>query len=171
MRALLAVFLSIWLVGVSNVAFAAFEKGDRIELNLGKDQNKNKISVENLRGKVVLLVFWATDREDSLTLLNHFEQLQREVPKDQLQVIAVNFKQDRKLYKKVLKQFTGFQSTFVHDKNGRYGRLFGLSYAPGLYMIDKDGVLKYAHRSYKKEHFEKRLKSVNKLLKKKQKSG
>ena len=65
----------------------------------GKDESGEPISLEKHRGKVVVVTFWATWCPYCLKELPILENIQNVAGKQRVEVIAVNWKEDRETYR------------------------------------------------------------------------
>ena len=99
-----------------------------------------KVSLNDFRGKVVFLNFWATWCEGCRDEMPSMEKLYREFKGEGLEVVAVNVKDKRAdalaFYKKL-------QLTYpvVMDPEGELGLLYGAFGMPTTYLIDRKGVV------------------------------
>ncbi len=134
-----------------------------VEYHFGKDQKGNEIDLSDYRGKPVAIIFWSTERTNSITLLQHFEQIQR-LEKEKIKVIAVNVKDERRTFKKIARQFSDFTSSLVHDKKGRITRDFGMDRSEFIVLLNKYGQQKGMYRSYKEADLDTRYKRIKKLI-------
>lgn len=105
-----------------------------------EDLNGQKISLEQFRGKIVLLDFWATWCEPCRMTMPVVERLSKEYPND-LVLLAVNLMETPK----EIEEYTveqGLQSKVLLDKNGDVGRIYGAESIPLQFLIDRDGVVR-----------------------------
>lgn len=117
---------------------------------LGKTIQGNDILLENYRGKVVVVSFWASWCAPCLQELPVLDAIQQQTGTDIMQVVAVNFKEDRKRYRKLQKVLseTATRLIFTHDEKGRIGKQYGVEGLPNLFVIGKDGKLVYHNVGY-----------------------
>lgn len=117
---------------------------------LGSAINGDKVLLENYQGKVVVISFWASWCAPCLQELPVLESIQRNVGMDNIQVIAVNFKEDRRQYRKVHKVLSENLThlIFSHDERGRIGSAYGVGGLPSLFVIDKTGKLAFHKVGY-----------------------
>jgi peroxiredoxin len=107
------------------------------------------LSLGSFRGKVVYLDFWASWCPPCLTSLPVLEELRKEFPQEQFQVLAVNVDQDPAKARAFLERVrVGYPS--ASDPKGRIPESFGLETMPTSYLIDRSGVVRHVHRGFRK---------------------
>jgi len=107
------------------------------------------LSLAAYRGKVVYLDFWASWCPPCLTSLPLLEELRKEFPSDQFQILAVNVDQDFEKARKFLER-TGVGYPSASDPKGRLPELFGVETMPTSFLIDRGGVIRYVHNGFRK---------------------
>jgi peroxiredoxin len=107
------------------------------------------VSLGAYRGKVVYLDFWASWCPPCLTSLPQLEQLRKQFPSDQFQILAVNVDQDPEKARKFLERTkVGYPS--ATDPKGRIPETFGIETMPTSFLIDRRGVIRYVHHGFRK---------------------
>jgi len=123
--------------------------GDIAPNFLGTDKDGNKVYVDELRGKVIIVSFWISwckQCKDGLGILNN---LQNKVGSDLLKVVAVAHRQESKRsFKKYKKQLSAMNLTLTHDSRKVIGRSYGVDKAPHLFIIGKDGKILFMDSDY-----------------------
>ncbi|WP_052107855.1 TlpA disulfide reductase family protein [Aerolutibacter daejeonensis] len=109
------------------------------------------ISVSQHRGKVVIVTFWASWCGPCRRELPLLARLQKTVGRDHLEVIAVNYKEDRRDYLAVLRANREFEMTYVHDASGVISDSYGVRAVPNMFVIDRDGKVAHVHRGYSEQ--------------------
>ena len=107
------------------------------------------LSLASYRGKVVYLDFWASWCPPCLTSLPLLEELRKEFPGDQFQILAVNVDQDVAKARKFLER-TGVGYPSATDPKGRLPEMFGIETMPTSFLIDRNGVIRYVHHGFRK---------------------
>jgi len=107
-----------------------------------------QVKLSDYRGKVVYLDFWASWCAPCLVSLPLLDQMRKEFPPDQFQVVGVNVDTEPSKAKQVLqKRPVGYPS--ATDPNGSVPERFGLETMPTSYLIDRKGVVRYVHPGFK----------------------
>lgn len=104
-------------------------------LNDGTDS----VDLSQLRGKVVVLNFWASWCPPCLEELPTLIELQHRMP--QVEVIAVSTDEDQDAYKRFLVKHHVDLKT-VRDGSQRISSMYGTYRYPETYVIDRKGVLR-----------------------------
>jgi thiol-disulfide isomerase/thioredoxin len=137
----------LWLF-VSGAARAADEGDPAPAFSASKLGGDGSISLSSYRGKVVYLDFWASWCAPCQAALPALEELRKEFPADQFQVIAVNVDTDpEKALRLLAKHKIGYPS--AADPEGRLPESFGLKTMPTSYLIDRNGVVRMVHPGFR----------------------
>jgi thiol-disulfide isomerase/thioredoxin len=111
------------------------------------------ISLSSYRGKVVYLDFWASWCAPCQAALPALEELRKEFPADQFQVVAVNVDTDpEKALRLLAKHKIGYPS--AADPEGLLPESFGLKTMPTSYLIDRAGVVRLVHPGFRSSDVE-----------------
>ena len=98
------------------------------------------VSLHDLKGKVVLLNFWATWCPPCVEEMPSLVALQNKM-KDKVTVLAISVDVDEGAYKKFLKDH-GVDLLTVRDPDEKSNTLYGTFKYPETYVIDRDGVVR-----------------------------
>lgn len=100
-----------------------------------------------LRGKVVLLDFWATWCEPCTKELPELEKLSREFAAQEVVVIGVSIDRERK---NALDLASSLKLTFklLHDPEGKVAEVYDPPKMPSSYVIDRDGVVRFVNEGF-----------------------
>lgn len=113
-----------------------------------KDRKGNAVDLDALKGKVVVVTFWASwcgPCRRELPMLGHVQKL---VGREHLEVIAINMKESREDYLGVLRANKDLDLTFVHDIRGVVTDRYGVTALPNMFIIGQDGLIVRTHRGY-----------------------
>jgi peroxiredoxin len=101
------------------------------------------------RGKVVYLDFWASWCAPCLVALPALDELRREFPAADFQVLAVNVDRDPTDARRFLaRHAVGYPS--ASDPEGRIPERFGVETMPTSFLIDRAGKIHYVHRGFRR---------------------
>jgi thiol-disulfide isomerase/thioredoxin len=131
---------------------------------LGRDSDGNDVTLDDNKGKIVVISFWASWCSPCLKELPVLENIQNKIGTDKIKVVAINFKENRKQYKKIVKMLSSLKLTLTHDKRGSIGRKFGVEAIPNLFIIDKNGELAFHNVGYGDSSIDEIVEVLNKLL-------
>ena len=98
------------------------------------------VSLHDLKGKIVLLNFWATWCPPCVEEMPSLVALQGKM-KDKVTVLAISVDVDEGAYKKFLKDH-GVDLLTVRDPDEKSNTLYGTFKYPETYVIDRDGVVR-----------------------------
>jgi len=99
-----------------------------------------KISLDDYRGKVVLLNFWATWCPDCRTEMPAMDRLYRDFKGQGFEIVAVNVKDKREDALAFIKK-NKISYPIMMDPEGDVGLLYGAFAMPTTYLIDRRGVV------------------------------
>lgn len=156
----------LYAVTVVSPAFAdeGLSVGDRAPDEIGTDADGDGITFADLRGKVVIVTFWASWCAPCRAELPILENLQRAAGDERLRVVAVNFKEDRKLYRRMLRDFRGAAIAMVHDERGWLSGEYGVRSLPHMFIFDHTGTIRHVHKGYSPEMLDGFVDEINALL-------
>lgn len=109
-----------------------------------EDMDKDKHSLEDLRGKVVLLNFWATWCPPCRREMPSMERLYQKLSGEKFTVIAINQMEDADhvfAYTGQLDVDPTF--TILFDKDSKVSNSYDVKGLPTTYLIDKQGNIRY----------------------------
>jgi thiol-disulfide isomerase/thioredoxin len=110
------------------------------------DLNGQEISLEEFRGKIVLLDFWATWCALCRTTMPTLERLSKEYPND-VALLAINLQESRDVIERyVIEQALSLQ--ILLDEEGTVGTAYGAYAIPMQFLIDRSGVVRHVQTGY-----------------------
>ena len=130
---------------------------------LGKNMEGEPVTVSQHRGKVVIVTFWASWCGPCRRELPMLAHVQKTVGRDQLEVIAVNYKEPRRDFLRTLRGNPEVKLTYVHDK-GTVSARYGVDRLPNMFIIGRDGRIAHTHIGYGEETFERLIEEILALL-------
>ena len=121
------------------------------------------IAVDDYRGKVVLIDFWASWCPPCLKSLPKYNELRREIGTSDFEIVAVNVDENTEDAKKFLAKHP-VSYPIAKDPKGVLPGVFGVKAMPTSYLVDKNGVVKYVHAAFKEGDIEKLRVQIEKLI-------
>jgi len=101
-----------------------------------------KLKLADLKGKYVLLDFWATWCGPCMAEIPFIKQLRKKYPADKLVIVGISQDRDKKKWQEAIK--TENMDWLQHlDTNADIARLYGINLFPTLVLIDKTGKTIY----------------------------
>lgn len=106
------------------------------------DQFKGKpVSLADLKGKVVILDFWATWCGPCRMGLPHLDKVYKDKKGDGLKAFAVNLREEKGEVEQFVKQ-TGLSVPILMDTEGKVAEQYGVEGIPQTVVIGKDGKIR-----------------------------
>jgi cytochrome c biogenesis protein CcmG, thiol:disulfide interchange protein DsbE len=103
--------------------------------------SQEKVSLDQYRGQVVVLNFWATWCAPCVEEIPSLVEMQRRMRAKGVTVIAVSVDVDENAYKQFVKDHNVNLLT-VRDASQRSNQLYGTFKFPETYVIDRKGVMR-----------------------------
>src|SRR4051812_9039150 len=131
----------------SGVAFAGVGKGQKAPDFSLSTLAGGKLSLASLRGKVVVLDFWAQWCEPCKKELPELQKLSRDYAGKGVVVLAVNLDKQRDNAARLAKQL-GLSFDIPLDPSGSVAGTYDLPKMPSSFVIDKKGVVRFVHEGF-----------------------
>ncbi len=166
MRRILKALLPIALaLGAS--AASALDEGDRAPDFQARSVNGDaEVVLHKLRGKIVLVDFWASWCAPCNAAMPQLEKLSKDYPADQFVVLGVNVDKKLEDARRALERRPVSYAN-ASDPTGMLPKRFGLETMPTTYLIDQDGVVRLVHRGFRNGDMDEIRKQIDALLAKK----
>lgn len=126
----------------------------------------NSFSSDVLKGKVVLINFWATwcapcKAEFPLLQKNIYDKIKN----TNFAVLCISRGEKEDVVKKFIEQFKYSFPVYL-DPDGKTYNLFASKYIPRNFVVGKDGKVKWASTGFKEAEFKEMIKLIENELKK-----
>jgi len=135
---LLALFLYVSVFTTSETS-AAFTKGGPAPDFTSKTINGEEITLSKLKGKVVVLNFWATWCPPCRSEMPLFNRVYEKYRDRGFEIIAISTDSSERQVKKFIKEF-GIKFPVVMDKQNLVSK-YNVSGLPTSFLIDRDGKI------------------------------
>ena len=110
-----------------------------------KDLSGKSVSLDQFKGKVVVLNFWATWCPPCRNEMPEFDEMNKELKKSgDAVLLAVNITDGRRETKSKVEKFmkeTGYTMTVLLDSDQELAEYFGIRYIPSTFIINREGKL------------------------------
>jgi len=110
------------------------------------DLDGREISLENFKGKIILLDFWATWCTPCRMTMPVVEKLSKEYPDDMV-VLAVNMRESKKTVDEYVFE-QAISSQILLDANGAVSEAYGAYAIPMQFLIDRSGIVRHIQTGY-----------------------
>jgi len=129
-------------------AHAAVDAGARApDFTLHAADGRN-VRLEELRGQVVLVNFWATWCGPCREEMPHLNALYDKYRKSGVVLLGVNIDDDPATALATARKL-GVSFPVLLDTDKRVSKLYDLATMPSTVVIDRDGKVRYVHRGYR----------------------
>jgi thiol-disulfide isomerase/thioredoxin len=110
------------------------------------DLKGREFALDQYKGKVVLLDFWATWCGPCRMTMPLLEKLQHEFPND-LTLLAINLQDPEDVVRDYIRE-NNISSQVLLDKEGSVGQTYGTDSIPMQILIDKNGITRYVQLGF-----------------------
>ena len=148
----MVVFLIVAMVGIDGAMaqdILPIAKGNVIKLGelapdfQLRDLNDRLVTLSGLRGKVVLLNFWATWCGPCRVEMPAMEQLYQTFSRKDLEILAVSTDAQGVAITRPFQQENHLTFPILHDVDFRVGLTYGARSLPMTFMVDRQGIIRH----------------------------
>ena len=107
-----------------------------------KDSDGFNVTLDQFRGKVVLLNFWATWCGPCKVEMPAMERLYRSFSRTEFEILAVSTDAQGAAVTRPFQQEAGFTFPVLHDADFRIGLRYGARQLPMTFLIDRKGIIR-----------------------------
>jgi len=155
---------TLGVVSVFSSTAWALKSGDPLPaVNLTPIDGGAPVTLSGLKGKVVLVDFWASWCPPCRKSFPLYDQLQKEIGSDKFVIVGINVDENLQDAKDFLKE-SPVSFLIVADSKGEMPEKFGVEGMPTSYLVDKNGIVKTVHQGFKDGDLEKLKNEVTKLI-------
>lgn len=144
------------------LGFASTIDGPAPDFTLKSNSGKN-IRLNELKGEVILLNFWASWCGPCRQEMPELEKLHKKYQRLGFTVIGVNVEKDSSAANKILKK-TPVTFPVLYDTENKTSKLYSVNAMPTTVIIDRDGNQRFLHLAYKPGYEKKYEKQIKKLI-------
>lgn len=138
--------------------------GDTPPQLLGKDRNGDPVDLAQLRGKVVVVTFWASWCGYCRKELPALNAMQTATGPDYFRVVAVNVQDGNDEYRAITRQMRDYTLTFTRDRSGAIAESYGVKSYPNLWIIDPEGRVAARHIGYGEDSFKQIVDQISQVI-------
>ena len=161
---LLASLAAITLAAPTVHAEKKLAVGDEPPDVLGTDVGGKRVKLSDYPGKILVVSFWASWCGPCKKELPILENLQRAASKYGVEVLAVNWMEDRQVIRTFKKMSPALQMHLVSDANGLVGKSYGVTAIPHMLLIGRDRRIQFVNIGYGDSVIDSIVTEVNKAL-------
>ena len=135
------------LLALATPAFAGVTKGQRAPDFALPTLAGARMSLSSLRGKVVIVDFWAQWCEPCTKELPQLDKLQKEFAGKNVVILAVNLDKTKDNAQKLAQQL-GLSLPVLLDPAGSVAATYDLPKMPTSFLVDKKGIVRFVHEGF-----------------------
>lgn len=162
--------LVLWPLFALSNTFAPIGKGQYAELPFGKTLDGDVVSINEHKNKVMVALYYTSWCGYCRKAMPHFRQFQEVAAKAGLQVVFINHKEDRKLFRDHVRWAKETSLVMAHDKSGQFGDAYHVESYPHIIVTDHNGKIVAVDKGWGDDSANYYAKLLGQLLEKKQRA-
>jgi thiol-disulfide isomerase/thioredoxin len=123
---------------VNRLDLVGYRSGTRPAYFSGPTLDARHLSLTDLRGKVIVINFWASWCLECRPEMPVLEGLHRELASRGLAIVGINAREDKQTIGRYAKEL-GLTFPLVLDRGGKNNRLYGVIGLPTTFVVGRDG--------------------------------
>jgi peroxiredoxin len=143
----LRIVLAVALFAAAGTAFTVEPGATAPDFHLPPFSGTQPLSLSDYRGKVVLVDFWASWCSPCRQSLPLYNGLQADFAPADFAILAVGLDEDTADARAFLREHP-VKYVALQDPKGDVAQAFGLKGMPSSYLIDRQGIVRYAHAGF-----------------------
>lgn len=162
-RAVISVLSAAILTLGLAASVAAVETGARAPELAGRTLDGQPLRMANLRGKVVIVDFWASWCAPCREEMPVLERLYQRYREQGLVVVGVSVDRTERNARGFLRR-TRVSFPIIHDSDHAIANRYSPPKMPSSYIVDRRGVIRYVHEGFRAEDGPRMEREVRTLL-------
>jgi peroxiredoxin len=154
------------LFSQSEDRFTSVEVGKKAPVFTVKTLDGKAIDIDKLKGKVILINFFATWCRPCMEEMPHIEQLKLKYNQQDLVIISIG-REHQLAELEIFNQSKGFTFNIAADPDRKIYEMYAEKMIPRNYIIDRRGVISFQNSGFNQDDFNQMVKVIESELKNK----
>jgi peroxiredoxin len=125
---------------MEELSIARFDKKVKAQNFILNDLNGSEVSLEDYRGKIILMNFWATWCLPCRIEMPSMQKLYTKFKDNGFTILAIDLQEDADSVRSFKDQYQ-LNFPILLDSDGSVGEYYGVISIPTTYLIDRDGYI------------------------------
>jgi thiol-disulfide isomerase/thioredoxin len=143
--------VALWLTPPEHPGVKVGEVARDFSLEALSPTSRRTVTLEQHRGRVVMLDFWATWCEPCRDELPELDRLQKKYARDKFTVIAINVDNQAATAREFLQKYN-INLLAAWDRNKSVVSAYDVQRMPSCYLIDAAGKVRFVHYGFDDEY-------------------